>query len=150
MDTVENLMQLNYFELFGLPEVMALDLQLLDQQYFKLQARYHPDVDATPEHAQLFSHLNEAYKTLKSPVSRLEYILQLHQLHYNEHESLSPEFMQYLMDFERAEEVQQAIDILLQQSDEALGSGDLPQLVQNYHQIKYLLRTLDNLNGRIV
>lgn len=73
----------NYFELLGVPEAFAVDLVLLDRNYLDLQAKWHPDrfADAGPaerlaalQHASL---VNDAYTTLKTPLNRAEYLLQI-------------------------------------------------------------------------
>lgn len=73
----------NYFELLGLPLAFQLDTALLDRNYRELQAQVHPDRFA---HAgdgerrlsmQWSTYVNEAYQTLKHPLSRARYVLQL-------------------------------------------------------------------------
>lgn len=72
---------MNYFELFGLPSQFALDGSLLSSQFRALQKRFHPDNFATASErdrllsVQNASQINDAYQTLKSPISRAEYLL---------------------------------------------------------------------------
>ncbi|MUL11740.1 co-chaperone HscB [Aliivibrio fischeri] len=72
---------MNHFELFGLPNQFELDGGLLSLQFRELQKRFHPDNFATSsERDRLLSiqkaaQINDAYQTLKNPVSRAEYIL---------------------------------------------------------------------------
>jgi molecular chaperone HscB len=74
----------NHFELFGLPAIFAIDLDQLDRHYRKLQSEVHPDKFAAASPAerlrsmQLATHVNEAYQTLKSPITRARYLLHLH------------------------------------------------------------------------
>lgn len=73
----------NHFELFELPASFAIDLAQLDRHYRKLQSDVHPDRFAAGSSAerlrsmQLATHVNEAYHTLKSPIDRARYLLQL-------------------------------------------------------------------------
>src|SRR6266849_9733804 len=73
----------NHFELFGLPARYALDAAALEARYRELQREVHPDrFAAAPEierrvSMQLATRVNEAYQTLKSPLRRAVYILQL-------------------------------------------------------------------------
>ncbi|OIQ85272.1 hypothetical protein GALL_329010 [mine drainage metagenome] len=73
----------NFFELFSLPVSFAIDLAQLDQNYRSLQAEVHPDrfaaaAPAERRHSlQLATRVNEAYQTLKSPVARARYLLQM-------------------------------------------------------------------------
>ncbi len=72
----------DYFSLLGLPEVFDIDQQRLDGAWRRLQAVVHPDrfsagTDAQRRLAlQWSTHLNEAYKTLKSPIARATYLLE--------------------------------------------------------------------------
>lgn len=76
----------DFFVLFGLPRQQALDvaaLVTLDAHYRELQARVHPDKHAHASAAdqrlamQWATRVNEAYRTLKSPLSRARYLLGL-------------------------------------------------------------------------
>jgi molecular chaperone HscB len=72
-----------HFELFGLPQSYALDRDKLDAAYRELQNTVHPDrFAAQPDAAQRVAmqwatQANEAYQTLKHPVSRGVYLLKL-------------------------------------------------------------------------
>ncbi len=73
----------NHFELFGLPARFAVDAAALEARYHELQREVHPDrFAASPEAERRMSmqratRVNEAYQTLKSPLRRAVYILQL-------------------------------------------------------------------------
>jgi molecular chaperone HscB len=73
----------NHFELFDLPAQFALDAAELDRRFRETQRAVHPDRFATASEAerrmsmQLATRVNEAYQTLKSPLRRAVYILQL-------------------------------------------------------------------------
>lgn len=70
----------DYFELFGLPPQFALDNNALDATWRQLAARVHPDRYATAAAAerrvamQWASTINDAYRTLKSPIERAKYL----------------------------------------------------------------------------
>ena len=74
----------NHFELFGLPERFRFDPALLDRAYRELQGAVHPDRHAAASAAaqrlalQSSARVNEAYRALKDPVARAEYLLSLH------------------------------------------------------------------------
>ena len=74
----------NYFELFGLPQRFRFDPALLDRAYRDLQLAVHPDRFATGDDAQRrvalqsSARVNEAYRALKDPVTRAQYLLSLH------------------------------------------------------------------------
>jgi len=73
----------NYFEIFSVPVSTALDLSQLKEKNHELQQQIHPDRFASSgdaekrEAMQITSLVNEAYNTLKVPVSRLQYMLTL-------------------------------------------------------------------------
>ncbi len=76
----------NYFELFGLTPMFALDRQRLEQHYRDMQQRIHPDRHAQSSDnerrlaAQWTSLANEGFQTLKHPLRRAQYLLQLQQI----------------------------------------------------------------------
>src|SRR5258708_13636217 len=73
----------DYFSLFGLPARYDVDRAALDAAYRALQASVHPDRHASAGEArrrlalQASARVNEAYRTLKSPVDRAQYLLKL-------------------------------------------------------------------------
>ena len=73
----------NHFELFGLEPGYALEPQRLERAYLEIQARIHPDRFAHAGDAdrrasmQWTTRVNEAYRTLKDPVERARYLLEL-------------------------------------------------------------------------
>jgi molecular chaperone HscB len=75
---------MNYFELFGLPTQFELDGSLLSSQFLDLQKRFHPDNFALAQErerlqsVQKAAEINDAYQTLKAPLSRAEYLLAIH------------------------------------------------------------------------
>ncbi len=74
----------NHFELFGLVPAFALDIARLEAAYREIQSKVHPDRFAQAGDAerrasmQMTTQVNEAYRTLKSPVQRAKYLLALH------------------------------------------------------------------------
>jgi len=73
----------NHFELFGLEPGYALEPERLERSYLEIQARIHPDRFAHAGDAdrrasmQWTTRVNEAYRTLKDPVERARYLLEL-------------------------------------------------------------------------
>jgi molecular chaperone HscB len=74
----------NYFDLFGLPDRFRFDPAVLDQAYRALQTQVHPDRFAGGSDAerrvalQSSARVNEAYRALKDPVQRAQYLLRIH------------------------------------------------------------------------
>jgi molecular chaperone HscB len=75
--------QKNYFQLFDMPVAFALDLAQLGVHYRQLQRELHPDRFAgASAHEQRLAVqysalINEAYATLRKPLSRALYLLEL-------------------------------------------------------------------------
>jgi len=71
------------FAVFGLPRKLAVEMSLLEQKFLQLSWKLHPDnfVNASPEDRELSlkrsSELNDAYRVLRDPVGRVEYLLQI-------------------------------------------------------------------------
>jgi molecular chaperone HscB len=73
----------DYFTFFGLRRRLRLDLKDLDQRFRALSRLFHPDYfhNATPTERlaslERSSYLNDAFRTLRDPMARLEYLLKL-------------------------------------------------------------------------
>src|ERR1700729_1766706 len=80
---MSNETQLDYFTFFTLPRKLHLDTVSLEQRFYTLSRRLHPDRFAskpvTEQQAALAqsSLLNDAYRTLKDPILRTQYLLKL-------------------------------------------------------------------------
>ena len=72
---------LDYFALFGLPKKLWIEMEGFEQKFLQLSWKLHPDnfVNATEMERELSlkrsSELNDAYRTLRDPVGRVEYLL---------------------------------------------------------------------------
>jgi len=73
----------DYFLFFGLPRRLAVNQQDLEQRFRALSRQFHPDYfynsSSTERLASLerSSYLNDAFRTLRDPIERLEYLLKL-------------------------------------------------------------------------
>ena len=71
----------DYFTLFEMPRKLWIEMSGLEQKFLQLSWKLHPDnfVNATERERELSlkhsSELNDAYRTLRDPVSRVEYLL---------------------------------------------------------------------------
>lgn len=96
----------NYFELFGLPVAFAVDANDLAARYRTLQRNFHPDKFAHASNqerrlsVQLSARLNEALQTLKDPVKRGRYLLQLKNIATDEETDtvMTPAFLMQQME----------------------------------------------------
>src|ERR1700753_2061753 len=72
-----------YFTFFQLPYHLNLDVSALEKQFYGLSRKLHPDRFASKPIAEQeaalaeSSMLNDAYRTLKDPISRTQYLLAL-------------------------------------------------------------------------
>lgn len=75
----------DYFEVFGLSRKLSLDLQELQRRFYDLSRRHHPDfhqtADALAQAASLEASalVNRAYRTLRDPLARVEYVIALEE-----------------------------------------------------------------------
>jgi molecular chaperone HscB len=73
----------DYFAFFGLEQKLTIDLPALEQRFHSLSWKLHPDhfARASEDERRLSldrsSELNDAYRTLRDPVARVEYLLGL-------------------------------------------------------------------------
>jgi molecular chaperone HscB len=73
----------DYFGFFGLPHKLNVDVAALEREMYALSRKLHPDlyVRATEQEQhwslEQSSKLNDAYRTLRDPIARTEYLLKL-------------------------------------------------------------------------
>ena len=73
----------DYFAFFGLPRKLNLEVAALEKDFYELSRKLHPDLNARTGSQeqewslQQSSLLNDAYRTLKDPIRRTQYLLQL-------------------------------------------------------------------------
>ena len=97
----------DHFGLFGIPIAFRLDAPRLEQRYRELQSRVHPDRFATGTDTerrlamQWATRANEAYRTLRDPVDRARYLLQLKGFDTGEetNTSMPPDFLMQQMEW---------------------------------------------------
>ena len=83
----------DYFQVFGLERKLGLDTATLEREFHRLSRRLHPDrfARASAEEQQMSlantALLNDAYRTLRSPLRRTEYLLKLEGLEIGEENS---------------------------------------------------------------
>jgi molecular chaperone HscB len=76
----------DFFSFFGLSRRLAVDRDALERAFRALSRQFHPDYyyNAAPAERlaslERTSYLNDAYRTLRDPVKRLEYLLSLEGL----------------------------------------------------------------------
>jgi len=87
----------DYFKFFGLPRKLNLDSAILERDFYELSRKLHPDLCARADKReqewslQQSSLLNDAYRTLKDPIKRTEYLLQLEGVELEEQSKAATE-----------------------------------------------------------
>jgi molecular chaperone HscB len=87
----------DYFALFEMPRKLWIRMDALEQKFLQLSWKLHPDnfVNATELERELSlkrsSELNDAYRTLRDPVARVEYLLGIENMRKEgEHKQQAP------------------------------------------------------------
>src|SRR5437868_9133118 len=115
----------NYFELFELPQRFVCDRVSLENAYRRLQTEVHPDRFASGSEQdkrlalQFSARVNEAYRALKDPVSRAQYLLSLNGI-----DALSETDTQLPLEFleRQLERRDAAADAAAKQNSQAIAS----------------------------
>jgi molecular chaperone HscB len=87
----------DYFAFFGLPQKLNLDVATLEREFYKLSRKFHPDLYAREgKQKQAWSMeqtslLNDAYRALKDPIRRTEYLLHLQGVELEEQSKTATE-----------------------------------------------------------
>ena len=133
----------NYFELFGLPVSFDVDLKLLREKYQELQKAVHPDrfANASDQERMLSvqqaATINDAFQSLKKPLSRAQYLLKLLGVEYDSEKNtiMDPGFLMQQMALREAiEEIKGAKDPY-----EAV-ENIISEITQNINSLQHELR----------
>lgn len=111
----------NFYEIFSLPTGWKIDRTVLDSRYRQLQREFHPDRFATKRDVekrlavQTTSLINQAYETLKSPLKRAQYMLELKDIDADQesHITSDMDFLMKQIEFrETLEDIRESADPL--------------------------------------
>ena len=116
-----------YFNLFQLEPSFNIDTETLEQTSRALAARFHPDKFASAsafeqkQAVMMSSTINDAYRTLKSPIDRAAYLLKSQNIDADapEHTSFSPEFLMQQMEWRET-----LMDAQMEQNHDAIRALD--------------------------
>lgn len=128
-----------YFNLFQLEPSFNIDIEALEQTYRALAARFHPDKFASAsafeqkQAVMMSSTINDAYRTLKSPIDRAAYLLKSQNIDADapEHTSFSPEFLMQQMEWRET-----LMDAQMEQNYDAIRALDqeIQEVQSNLYQ----------------
>jgi molecular chaperone HscB len=112
----------DYFTFFGLHRRLRVDVRDLEQRFRALSRQFHPDyfhnASTTERLASLerSSYLNDAFRTLRDPLARLEYLLKLEGFAPKESRDASATVPQGLLEevFELNEELEAIQDMRIE------------------------------------
>jgi molecular chaperone HscB len=87
----------DHFSLFSLPRKLWIEMSALEKKFLELSWKLHPDkfVNASPQEQEASlkgsSQLNDAYRVLRDPVARVEYLLEIEDMRKEgEHKQQAP------------------------------------------------------------
>ena len=87
----------DYFSFFGLPKKLNVDVKALEKEFYALSRKLHPDFYANAGEKEQYwseeqsSRLNDAYRILKDPIKRTEYLLKLEGVELEEQSKAATE-----------------------------------------------------------
>ena len=117
----------DYFRLFEMPRKLWIEMSGLEKKFLELSWKLHPDkfVGTSEQEQELSlrrsSELNDAYRVLRDPVARVEYLLELEGMRKEgEHKQQAPPEL-----LEEVFELNESLDELRQAR---ASSGDLAKL----------------------
>jgi len=100
----------DYYKFFDLPRTLSLDPAELQQRFYKMSRLLHPDrYTRTPNVERQYSLeataiLNDAYRTLRDPLARAEYVLREHGFDIGEQRTkdVPPELLEEVFELNMA------------------------------------------------
>ncbi len=163
----------NYFQILGMAPAMKLSRPDLDIAFRTQSKQVHPDrfsQESTVERKLALQHterLNHGYRTLKEPLSRAQYLLELAgvSLEAQQKQPQNPEFLMQMMELQEQVEStkdEEGLEELLQSSkqryNQLLGQlsgffdqqeGTLNETQEAVTELRYYRRLLDNIEFRL-
>ena len=154
----------NFFDIFDLPVSFDIDTTALAERYRELQRIAHPDRFANAsdrerrEAVQQAANINEAFQTLKSPLQRARYILQLKGVGFDDEKDTTYDsaFLMEQIEFREALaeikhnpdallrlnelmlDITHRIDAMLRELANAIHTDDLKQAKTLLHKLQFL------------
>ena len=162
-----------YFELFGLPEAVDIDVPALEAKHRALSLQLHPDRQSDPKERRLAvdktATLNEAMKVLRDPVKRAFYLLKLKGVDLERDEAgaqrqMPLEFLEEVMerrealeavraqrDLSRAAQMASEVSQLRAQAllaaQTALTAGEVKLATHQLGRVRYFTRFLEEVEA---
>jgi len=106
----------DYFAIFSLPQGWEIDANQLEIRFRRLQQQFHPDRFATNSEIEkrrameMAATINRAHQTLKDPLARAQYLLELEGCDINQDSQITSDgqfLMAQMMQRERLAEIKE-------------------------------------------
>jgi molecular chaperone HscB len=148
----------DFYEIFGLPRSLNLSLDDLQTRFYQLSRELHPDrfmqkPGAERERAlDLSSALNDAYRTLKDPIKRAQYLLALEGFEIGEQRSkdVPPELLEEVFELNMALEEMRSGDDSARPQLEQAEKNFSNMLSETDQQLQLLFAQYDTSHSREV
>src|SRR3984957_14593886 len=100
----------DYFEFLDLPRNLAIDAKDLEKRFYALSRQLHPDLHSRKSQSEReqaeesTAVLNDAYRTLRDPIARAEYLLKLEEFDLGEQttKDVPPELLEEVFELNMA------------------------------------------------
>jgi molecular chaperone HscB len=131
---VERPLPHNYYDFFEIPHRLSLDTKDLEQRFYALSKKWHPDrfarttAEARQQALDASAILNDGYRVLRDPIQRANYLLKENGFDIGEQQSkeVPPELLEEVFELNMAleESDDQAIDEARKKFEGMLGKID--------------------------
>jgi len=146
----------DYYELFGFPRSLNLSLDVLQQRFYELSRQLHPDrfmrqPESERQRAlETSSALNDAYRTLKDPIKRAQYLLSQEGFDVSEQRSkdVPPELLEEVFELNMALEEVRGGDEAARPQLEQAGGNFANMLAEADRQLQALFEKYDRTAQR--
>jgi molecular chaperone HscB len=164
---------INYFKLFGIEQKYSINLEELEEKYFALQMKFHPDRNiGKSENEKILAiknsaDVNDGYKVLSNDVERASHLLQLKNIIVNKEKNNSfvpnnkilveqmelreraQEIHENKMDFKTLIlEIKEKFDKTKTEFENDFISGLLENAAQNAVKLKYFEKILQEIDKK--
>ena len=147
---------IEYYEIFGLPRSLNLALDDLQQRFYALSRELHPDRFMRKPEAErqraldMSSALNDAYRTLKDPIKRAQYLLALEGFDIGEQRSkdVPPELLEEVFELNMALEEMRGGDDSARPQLEQADKNFTAMLSASDHELAALFAKYDGAQSR--
>jgi molecular chaperone HscB len=141
----------DFYEIFDIPRSLNLALDDLQQRFYKLSRELHPDRFMQKPEAErqraldMSSALNDAYRTLKDPIKRAQYLLTLEGFDIGEQRSkdVPPELLEEVFDLNMALEEMRGGDDSARPQLEQAEKNFTAMLIETDRQLQSLFVQFD-------